>query len=183
MEKHNPIIETNRLILREVAAEDALDMYHYLSDEEVVKHMGLPPAQSVEEVMDEIDWYHSIIKDGTGIRWGVTLKDSGKVIGSCGYLNMQHKHYRAEVGFELSKNYWGKGIASEALEAIIMYGFNHYHLERIEALIEPGNIQSQRLVSKLGFTNEGLLRHYEYTLGKFDDLYMYSIIKRDLIKE
>lgn len=76
----------------------------------------------------------------------------------------------------------GKGIASEALETIIKYGFNHYHLERIEALIEPTNIQSHRLVSKLGFTKEGLLRSYEYTLGKFDDLYMYSIIKRDLIK-
>ncbi|TKD72224.1 GNAT family N-acetyltransferase [Pseudalkalibacillus hwajinpoensis] len=182
MEKHNPIIETNRLILREVTSEDALDMYHYLSDEEVVKHMGLPPAQSVEEVMDEIEWYQSIIKEGTGIRWGVTLKDSGKVIGSCGYLNMQHKHYRAEVEFELNRNYWGKGIAFEALEAIIIYGFNHYQLERIEALIEPSNSQLQRLVSKLGFTKEGLLRHYEYTLGKFDDLYMYSIIKRDLIK-
>lgn len=110
MEKHNPIIETDRLILREVVVEDALDMYHYLSDEEVVKHMGLPPAQSVEEVMDEIDWYHSIIKEGTGIRWGVTLKDSGKIIGSCGYLNMQPKHYKAEVGFELNKNYWGKAL-------------------------------------------------------------------------
>ncbi|MYL64295.1 GNAT family N-acetyltransferase [Bacillus hwajinpoensis] len=176
MEKQNPIIETKRLILREVTSEDALDMYHYLSDEEVVKHMGIAPAQSVQEVMDEIDWYQSIIKEGTGIRWGVTLKDSGKVKGSCGYLNRQHKHYRAEVGFELSKNYWGKGIASEALGAIIRYGFNHYQLERIEALIEPGNIQSQRLVSKLCFTKEGLLRHYEYTHGKFDDLYMYSII-------
>ncbi len=102
MEKQNPIIETKRLILREVTSEDALDMYHYLSDEEVVKHMGIAPAQSVQEVMDEIDWYQSIIKEGTGIRWGVTLKDSGKVIGSCGYLNRQHKHYRAEVGFELS---------------------------------------------------------------------------------
>ena len=96
-------------------------MYHYLSDEEVVKHMGLAPAQNVEDVLDEIEWYHSIITEGTGIRWGITLKDSGKVIGSCGYLNMQGKHYRAAVGFELSKNYWGKGIASEALGAIISY--------------------------------------------------------------
>ncbi|WP_273852132.1 GNAT family N-acetyltransferase [Guptibacillus spartinae] len=182
MEKHNPVIETNRLILREVCTEDALDMYHYLSDEEVVKHMGLAPAKNIEDVLDEIEWYHSIITQGTGIRWGITLKDSGKVIGSCGYLNMHHQHYRAEVGFELSKNYWGKGIASEALGTIIRYGFNHYQLERIEALIEPGNIQSQRLVSKLGFIKEGLLRHYEYTLDKFDDLYMYSIIKSDFIK-
>ena len=182
MQTLNPIIETKRLILREVTPDDALDMYDYLSDEDVVKHMGLTPAQSVEDAMNEIEWYHLIKKEGTGIRWGITLKDSGKVIGSCGYLNMQPKHYRAEVGFELSKNHWGKGIASEALEAVIKYGFTHYQLERIEALIEPANIQSQKLVGKQGFAKEGLLRHYEYTCGKFDDLYMYSILKSDLNK-
>lgn len=93
---------------------------------------------------------------------------------------MVTKHHRAEVGFELSKDYWGKGIASEALEAVVKFGYHHYQLERIEALIEPANLPSQKLVEKQGFTREGLLRHYEYTCGKFDDLYMYSIIKGDL---
>ena len=67
------------------------------------------------------------------------------------------------------------------LEAVVNYGFHHFQLERIEALIEPANIRSQKLVEKQGFTREGLLRHYEFTCGKFDDLYMYSIIKEDLI--
>ncbi len=106
--------------------------------------------------------------------------DSGKVIGSCGFLNMRTQHFRAEVGFELSKDYWGKGIASEALEAIVQYGYRHFQLERIEALIEPANFPSQKLIEKQGFKKEGLLRHYEYTLAKFDDLYIYSIIKEEL---
>ncbi|PLR79736.1 N-acetyltransferase [Bacillus canaveralius] len=180
MKKEFPIIETERLILKEVTTEDANDMFKYLSDKDVVKHMGLAPFQTVKDVWDEINWYNSIIKEGTGIRWGVTLKDFGKIIGSCGFLNMVTKHHRAEVGFELSKDYWGKGIASEALEAVVKFGYHHYQLERIEALIEPANLPSQKLVEKQGFTREGLLRHYEYTCGKFDDLYMYSIIKGDL---
>ncbi|MCL6571180.1 MAG: GNAT family N-acetyltransferase [Bacillus sp. (in: Bacteria)] len=175
-----PIIETNRLILREVTFEDATDMLNYLSDKEVVKPMGLDPCQTVKDVLDEINWYKSIYHEGTGIRWGITLKDSGKVIGSCGFLNMLTKHFRAEVGYELSKDYWGKGIASEALEAVVKYGYQHFPIERIEALIGPANLPSQKLVEKQGFRREGLLRHYEFTCGKFDDLFMYAIIKEDL---
>jgi ribosomal-protein-alanine N-acetyltransferase len=178
--KEFPIFETRRLVLREVTAEDAYDVFKYLSDKDVVKPMGLEPFQTVKDVWDEIRWYKSINEEGTGIRWGITLKDSGKVIGSCGFLNMLTKHYRAEVGYELSKDYWGKGIASEALEAVVKYGYQHFQLERIEALIEPANLPSQKLVEKQGFRREGLLRHYEFTCGKFDDLYMYSIIKEDL---
>jgi [ribosomal protein S5]-alanine N-acetyltransferase len=181
MEKEFPIIETNRLKLRKVIKEDANDMFTYLSDKDVVNHMGLEPFLTVNEVYDEIGWYQSICEDGTGIRWGITFKDSGKVIGSCGFLNMKSKHHRAEVGFELSKDYWGKGIASEALDAVVKYGFLHFQLERIEALIEPANVPSQKLVERKGFLKEGLLRHYEYTCGKFDNLFMYSILKEDLI--
>lgn len=180
MEKEFPVIETKRLILREITPDDANDMLKYLSDKDVVKHMGLEPFQTTNDVGDEIDWYQSIYEKGTGIRWGITRKDSGKIIGSCGFLNMLPKHYRAEVGFELSKDYWGKGIANEALEAVILHGYNHFQLERIEALIEPANLPSQKLVEKQGFKREGLLRHYEFTCGKFDDLYMYSIIKEEL---
>lgn len=177
--KEFPIIETKRLCLREVNFEDAKDMLPYLSDQDVVKPMGLHPFETTKDVWEEIRWYKSIFEKGTGIRWGITLKDSGIVIGSCGFLNRLAKHYRAEVGYELSKDYWRKGIVSEALEAVVKYGYNHLQLERIEALIEPSNIPSIKLVEKQGFSREGLLRHYEFACGKFEDLYMYSMIKGD----
>ncbi|MEH7177576.1 GNAT family N-acetyltransferase [Neobacillus vireti] len=180
MAKRFPIIETERLILREVTVADAKNMLTYLSDDTVMKHMGLVPFQTDDEVLDEISWYQSIYREGTGIRWGITLKDSNEVIGSCGFLNMLSKHHRADVGYELSKEYWGKGIANEALAAVVKYGFQHYQLERIQALIEPDNFPSQKLVERLGFRKEGLLRHYEFTCGKFDDLIMYSFLKGDL---
>ncbi|WP_377890564.1 GNAT family N-acetyltransferase [Alkalihalobacillus sp. R86527] len=174
-----PTIITERLKLREVKTEDAEDMLIYLSEPDVVKHMGLAPFQSIANALDEINWYKSIYNEGTGMRWGLSLKDSDKMIGSCGFLNRNAKHSRAEVGFEISKDHWGKGLASEALRAVIAFGFNELELERIEALIEPENHPSQRLVERQGFLKEGLLRHYEYTCGKFDDLYMYSILRAD----
>ncbi|WP_349410050.1 GNAT family protein [Pseudalkalibacillus sp. SCS-8] len=180
MEKVLPTIETSRLTLRQVTLEDTNDLYAYLSDEEVVKHMGLEPYETPEDVMDEINWYSKILREGSGMRWGITLKGSDKVIGSCGFLNRAPMHFRAEVGFELSKDFWGKGIAGEALEAVVRHGFDHLELERIEALIEPENVASQKLVERQGFLREGLLRHYEYTSGKFDDLYMYSVLREDV---
>lgn len=178
----HPIIETNRLILRKVTLDDAKDMFSYLSDSEVVKHMGLEPYQTVEDVHGEIEWYQSILEAKTGIRWGITLKSSDTIIGSCGFLNRTQKHFRTEVGFELNREYWGKGIAQEALQAVVIHGFQHMELERIEALIEPDNFPSQKLVENIGFVKEGLLRHYEFTCGKFDDLLIYSLLKEDEIR-
>ena len=172
-------IETERLVLREVTRDDAADMLRYLSDPGVVLPMGLEPFGSVEAVWDEIDWYRSILADGTGIRWGITLKDSGKVIGSCGFLNRATQHSRAEIGYELSRDFWGRGIAAEALHAVLKFGFTQLSLNRIEALTEPANLPSQKLLEARGFMREGLLRDYECTRGEFEDLYMYSVLKRD----
>ena len=174
-----PTLETERLVLRNVTKEDAASMLTYLSDEAVVRHMGLEPFQSVEDVLDEIAWYGSIVSDGSGMRWGITLKGHGEVIGSCGFLNRVAKHHRSEIGIELSRNHWHQGIASEALLAVVHYGFGDMNIQRIEALIEPANIASQKLFERQGFIKEGLLRSYEYTCGKYDDLYMYSLLKPD----
>jgi ribosomal-protein-alanine N-acetyltransferase len=177
-----PILETKRLVLRKVTKEDANSILKYLSDEEVMKYYGLEPFKSINDVLDEISWYQSLQNNKTGIRWGITLKEQGIVIGSCGFHNKVSHHFRTEIGFELSKEQWGKGIAHEAVEAIICYGYEHMKIQRIEALIEPPNISSQKLVEKLGFIREGLLRNYEFTNGKFDDLYMYSLLKQDFDK-
>lgn len=174
-----PILETERLTLRQVTQEDADNLLVYLSDVDVMKYYGLEPFKSINDAFDEISWYQSIFEKGTGIRWGITLKEQDEIIGSCGFFNKVAQHHRAEIGFELSKEHWGKGIASEAIKTVLYYGFEQMDLQRIEALIEPPNITSQKVVERQGFIREGLLRNYEYTCGKFDNLYMYSLLKQD----
>ncbi|MEW8987804.1 MAG: GNAT family N-acetyltransferase, partial [Bacillus sp. (in: firmicutes)] len=129
--KKFPVIETERLILRQITKDDAEDIFKYLSDENVMKYYGLEPFKSIDEAMEEIGWYQSTFDEGSGVRWGITLKGHGKVIGSCGFLNKVPQHYRSEIGFELSKDHWGKGIANEALAAVIHYGFEQLNLQRI----------------------------------------------------
>lgn len=176
-----PRLETERLVLREVKREDAGSVFHYLSDPEVMKHYGMVPMVEVSEAVEEIDWYRRIFDEGTGIRWGITLKGTDKVIGSCGFLEYSSRHARTEVGLELSKDYWRSGLMTEALAAVIQYGFTHLDLMRMQALIEPENIASRKLFEKLGFLQEGLLRKYERTNGLFDDVYMYALLKDEYV--
>lgn len=177
-----PVLETSRLVLRRVTAVDAVDMLGYLSNAVVTGPMGMEPFTAAEEVVDEIAWYERIFDQSSGIRWGITLKGPDRVIGSCGFLNRKTEHHRAEIGYELHPEYWRRGIMKEALKAITTFGYQNLDLERIEALIEPSNSASQRLVERCGFVREGLLRHYEKGAGKFDDLLMYSLLKSDLAK-
>ncbi|MFL9649941.1 GNAT family N-acetyltransferase [Exiguobacterium chiriqhucha] len=172
-------LSTNRLTLRRVIADDEPHLLAYLSKPEVVRHMGLDPFTSLEDALEEIAWYDSILEEGTGVRWGITLTGQDEVIGSCGFLNVSAKHQRAEIGFELSSNHWGRGIAGEALRAVVRHGFTQLGFHRIEALVEPANTASQQLLERVGFTREGLLRGYEFTRGKYDDLYMYSLLETD----
>lgn len=178
-EKEFPVLETERLLLREVKPEDATSVFHYLSDEEVMEYYGISPMTDVREAEEEIGWYRRIFDEGTGIRWGIALKGTSKVIGSCGFLQYEERHARSEVGAELAKEYWRSGIMTEALAAVVHYSFTKMALMRIQALIEPDNTASQKLFEKQGFMQEGLLRKYEKVNGEFDDLYMYSLLRDD----
>lgn len=174
-----PILKTNRLTLREITVEDCRAIYEYLSDEEVMKFYGMSPLKSEKEALEEIDWYNNIYESKTGFRWGITLQNENKVIGSCGFHNWDKRHHRAEIGFELTRQHWNQGIMAEALRAITQFGFLDLHINRIQAVVEPENFASLGLLKKLGFNQEGLLAQYEFTSGKYDDLIMLAKLKRD----
>ncbi len=174
-----PELETERLFLKKIRLSDAYDLHTYLSDAEVRKYMGISPYTKIEETYKEIEWYNKIYRTKTGIRWGIALKGDPTIIGSCGFLSMNQAHFRAEIGYELHKDFWRRGIVSEAMAAIVQYGFEKMKVNRIEALVEPENTASLLLLESFNFTREGLLREYEYGAGKFDDLYMYALLMRD----
>jgi len=175
-----PVMTTERLVLRKMVATDSKDMLEYFSDEQVMKFYGLSPFESEQEALDEISWYDQIFETDQGIRWALQT-NGGKIIGSCGFHNWDQRHHRAEMGYELSRAYWGQGLMSEVLAAVIDYGFNTLSLNRIQALVEPENAQSLRLLEKAGFRQEGLLAQYEFTSGKYDDLYMCALVKSEYI--
>jgi len=111
-----------------------------------------------------------------GIRWGIALKGKTEIIGTIGFNNYTKQH-RANIGYDLQKDYWNNGYISEALKAVINYGFEKLEINRIEAEVMPGNIYSEKALNRLGFKREGLLRDWMLWNGKHYDMIMYSLLR------
>lgn len=177
--KDFPKIETERFILRKGNVEDCQDLFELYSDENVVKYMPLKVFDSMADALDEVNWYDKIFKEQIGLRWVIEDAKSQKVIGTCGYLNYEKQHNRIEIGYDLRPDYWGKGMMQEALSEIIHFAFTSMGINKIEAKIEPENTSSIRLVEKLNFSKEGVLRQHEFEKGKYVDLIIFSLLKSE----
>jgi len=116
-----------------------------------------------------------------GIRWGLTLKGDDTIIGTAGFPGIDDKTYRARIGYNLASAHWGRGLATEAVRALVGFGFAQLNLNRIEATTNLDNTGSMRVLAKVGFTEEGILRDYVYwrEVGAFSDARMYSLLRRE----
>lgn len=177
--KHFPRLETPRLILREAKPEDRDGLFALYADEEVMRYMPLDPFRSVEEADDELGWHARIFREGTGIRWMIEDRDSGEFAGTCGFLGIEREHNRMEIGYDLAPAFWGRGLMPEAVSAVLGFGFGPLGANKIEARVDPGNAASIRLMDKLGFVQEGLLRQHEYEKGRYVDLAAYSMLRSE----
>lgn len=175
-----PVLEGSRLLLRRMERQDAKQIFRYWSDPEVVKYMNVPAFESPEETWEMINMLNALSETEDTLRWGIESKQSGRLIGSCGFNAWQLSGaYRAEIGYELGKEHWGKGYMREALLLMFEFGFRTMGLNRIEALLFPQNSASIRLLAGLGFSREGLLREYQQDGDRFVDLYIYSLLKKE----
>jgi ribosomal-protein-alanine N-acetyltransferase len=119
------------------------------------------------------------IENGLGINWGIAfLEQPEKILGIIGHYRLKPEHYRAEVGYMLFPEYNGRGIISEALKKVVEYGFKEMKLHSIEAILDPGNIGSEKVLLKNGFIKEAHLIENEYYEGRFLDTMIYSILNK-----
>jgi len=170
-------LPTPRLLLRPIAIADAEDIFAYASDPQVTAYTLWEPHQSID---DTYDYLHNIAlelyRTGTGITWGVILKETGKLIGTCS-LQTTSVHRRAELGYTLARNYWGQGLMTEAAKAAIAFGFHGMHLLRIQAFCAVENGASARVLEKAGMEFEGILHSYVFTKERHWDVKMYAITR------
>ncbi|OWA34149.1 N-acetyltransferase [Saccharibacillus sp. O16] len=174
-----PRLETPRLILREARPEDREGLFRLYADEEVMRYIPLDPFESVEEADDEMSWHARIFREQTGLRWMIEDRESGAFVGTCGFLGLEREHNRMEIGYDLTRAHWGRGLMPEAIRAVLDFGFGSLHANKIEARVDPDNAASIRLMEKLGFTLEGRLRQHEFEKGRYVDLLAYSILAQE----
>lgn len=154
-----PVLETERLILRQLRYEDGVDIYAYFT-EELAKYYDWWPKTAAEG-RGFVRFFKTGYAEEQSIRWGITFKPHDKVIGTCGFSDFDH-FSRAELGYELSAAYQGQGIMSEVLRVIIPFGFRELEMHRLQASVFPANHVSIHLLEKFGFKQEGLLREYTF---------------------
>ena len=172
-----PPIETKRLLLRALEPEDIEDYFALYSNVKVTAGHGMAPWKDPEQALHLMDWYAQAAIDNRGCRWAITERGPNRLIGSLGYHAIEEEHYRGEIGYDLLPEYWGRGIGSEAVVAVVRFGFEEIGFHRIEAIVDPDNQASAGLLRKVGFTEEGYLRERYFDNGRFVDDWMFSILR------
>jgi ribosomal-protein-alanine N-acetyltransferase len=176
-----PTLATKRLVLREVTIKDARWYFDHFNTKEIAEGQDHPGPRNLREARAELKLYFiDLFRLKRGFRWGITLEGCDKLIGSAGFYKwVQPERYQAEMGYDLDPAFWGKGIMTEALSAIIQFGFDQMGLHRIEVLISHHNKRSQQLIRRLGFKREGVLRDHYFIEGRFSDDVIFSLLKEE----
>jgi ribosomal-protein-alanine N-acetyltransferase len=132
-----------------------------------------------EEALELIRTFDEKIASATGINWGIAfLHEPEKIIGVIGYYRLKPEHYRSEVGYMLLPEYNSKGIVSEALQKVVEYGFNEMKLHSIEAILDPENRASEKVLQKNGFLKEAHFIENEFYEGRFLNTLVYSRLNK-----
>ncbi|WP_298222952.1 GNAT family protein [Flavobacterium sp.] len=177
-----PEIETPRLLLRRLDKNDAEQIMVLRGDAENMRFIPRPLVTNTEQALDHFAMIDAKIENNEGINWAITLKGNPKLLGIIGHYRIQPEHYRSEIGYMLSREFHGKGIITEAIEAILVYGFDVMNLHSVEAIIDPDNIASERVLQKNGFVKEAHILENEFFDGKFWDTVIYSLLRRNFRK-
>ena len=173
-----PCFRSKRLELVEINQSHLSDYYEIFKDEGTAKYYNIIPFKKKEDAQKYIDWFQSRYKENLGIRWGIKLIESVGIIGTAGFNNFQ-RHHRANLGFDLHVDFQNKGYITEALSGILNFGFETLEINRIEAEVMQGNTASERVLEKLGFSNEGVLRDWMYWNNMHYDMTMFSLLRKE----
>lgn len=171
-------LESERLLLRQITTQDVNEVFEMRSNPETMKYIPRPLVTSTEEALAHIKMIQDKIETNEGINWAITLKGSSKLLGIIGHYRIKWEHYRSEIGYMLLPEAQGKGIITEAIKLIVDYGFNQMKMHSLEAIIDPENNASARVLEKNGFVKEAHLVENEYYNGKFIDTVIYSLLKK-----
>ncbi len=176
-----PRLQTDRLVLRAIRPEDDLRaLFDLFADPAVALSTDTGPFREIWEAQEVMDWFGTIFTAKQGMRWAITLNDGeGSLIGTCGFNIWNRRNNSAEIGYDLMARYWSQGLATEAVRAMIDWGFANLSLNRIQADVMVHNAFSARLLEKLGFTEEGLLRQAGYWRGEYHDLRYFGLLRSD----
>ena len=174
-----PELKTPRLRLRRLTMRDAGDIYRYSRDPEVARHVLWDAHRSIGDSRAYLRYMLHRYRAHEPASWGIEELSTGRIIGTIGFMWIQQDNAAAEVGYSLARDCWNRGFMTEALGAVIQYGFDFMNLNRIEAQHETTNPASGAVMRKCHMCKEGTLRSRLFNKGKYVDVDLYAILRRD----
>ena len=178
-----PILETERLRLRQIRPSDNQAIFNIFKDPEVTRYYGMGSFSEMAEADELVARWRQRFSERRLVRWVLAKLDDDWVIGTAGFTDWKRHFRSAQVGYDLAQPFWQQGFMSEALTAVLNFGFSQMQLNRIEALVMNDNTASIGLLNKLGFKKEGLLREYGYWGQTHHDLNLFALLKRDFLSQ
>lgn len=170
-----PVLESDRLILRQFIDSDLESVFLGLSNPEIIKYYGVS-FETLEATKEQMTWFSELENNQNGIWWAVCSKEDGRFLGAGGLNDLSKKDRKAEIGFWLLTENWGKGYMSEAMPIILDHAFNSIGLHRIEGFVDSQNANCKRAIERLEFILEGTMRDCEIKDGNYVSLDIYSKI-------
>ena len=171
-------LESERLLLRQITPDDVNEIFALRSNPETMKYIPRPLATTKDDAMGHIKMIQDKIVSNEGINWAITEKGNPKMIGIIGHYRIRWEHFRSEIGYMLLPEHQGKGIITEAIQLLVDYGFNEMNMHSLEAIIDPENTASARVLEKNNFVKEAHFKENEFYDGKFLDAVVYSILNK-----
>jgi ribosomal-protein-alanine N-acetyltransferase len=175
-----PNLETERLQLRALAVEDAVGVFSIYSDDQVTQFSEMVTLLNFGQAGQIIKRFQVEFEQDLGIRWAIAQKTDARVIGTCG-LGWHRPNFSAYLSYDIAREHWQKGFATEALKPVVNYAFVTMGLNRLSATTTPDNVASICVLKKLGFQEEGILREWALWKGKFQDLRCFSLLRREVM--
>lgn len=173
------MIESSRLFLKGLTSEDMTHIFTQLPKAEIMQFLGHESDKEFEQEAEK-QRYGYATYNRRFLLFLLIDKASQQVIGRCGLHNWNPDHRRAEIGYHIgNESFKRQGLMSEAVEAIIHYGFTHMNLNRIEAIVSPYNEPSLKIIRKNNFQEEGRMRKHYPSEDGFEDSLVFGLLREE----
>ncbi len=174
-----PELIGERVILRRFRTDDLDDLYAVHSDAEVMRYWSFPAWTELSQARERLANAMAGHDSQRLLCWALAERSDDRLIGGVTLFAIDRAQGRAEIGYSLRSDRWGRGLAREALQLALAHAFDTLGLRRVEADIDPRNTASCALAERLGFVREGLLREHWHVAGELQDSAMYGLLARD----
>jgi RimJ/RimL family protein N-acetyltransferase len=173
------VLDAERIRLRWIRATDAGALFGWYSDPAVTRYLSLPPWTQANEALKKIERTLEAYETGAHLNFIVEQVADAAPIGMAGLFHFHETSRRAEIGYMLGREHWGRGLMHEALVALVDHAFSGLDLNRLEAGVDPRNVASARSLGRLGFHHEGLMRERWIVNGEVSDTAFYGLLRSE----